>query len=129
MPALPSHKPHPETLVANELVGNGMPHATAPEGGESEDEDFNKLMRQINAPTGEDDVSLDFLQRELHPGEKADDAVDYEDIDDDDLPEEEAGFAADSIAAAKGIEMGNDWDMMEGVACCCRRFDHEILHQ
>ncbi|CAG8892348.1 unnamed protein product [Penicillium egyptiacum] len=65
-----------------------MPHATpkAPEG--DEDTDFNDVMRQLNnyEDTG---PSLDFLSRELEVGEKADDAIDYEDFDDDELPEEE----------------------------------------
>ncbi|KAL3474571.1 hypothetical protein BJX99DRAFT_260169 [Aspergillus californicus] len=64
-----------------------MPHATASPGPDAEDADFDNVMRQINAP--EADASFDFLSRELDPGEKADDAVDYEDFDDDDLPEEE----------------------------------------
>ena len=65
-----------------------MPHATpkAPEA--QEDTDFDDVMRQLNnyEDTG---PSLDFLSRELEVGEKADDAIDYEDFDDDELPEEE----------------------------------------
>src|SRR5207247_8556719 len=51
----------------------------------------------------------------LDAGEKAEDAVDYEDIEDDDLPEEELGFTADGITAAKGTETDNDWDIMQGL--------------
>ncbi|KAL4810896.1 hypothetical protein BDV18DRAFT_3227 [Aspergillus unguis] len=68
-----------------------MPHATSNSPGpEAEDADFDNVMRQMNGPpTGEGGMSFDFLSRELEPGEKADDAVDYEDFDDDELPEEE----------------------------------------
>ncbi|KAB8234993.1 hypothetical protein BDV23DRAFT_158036 [Aspergillus alliaceus] len=66
-----------------------MPHATDPSASDAEDADFENVMRQMNGPLGDGAVSLDFLQRDLEPGEKADDAVDYEDFDDDELPEEE----------------------------------------
>lgn len=67
-----------------------MPHATAsPGGAEAEDADFDNVMRQMNGPMAEGGMSFDFLSRELDPGEKADDAIDYEDFDDDELPEEE----------------------------------------
>ncbi|KLJ13479.1 transcription initiation factor TFIID subunit 1 [Blastomyces silverae] len=94
-----------------------MPHATGSEPAESEDEDFNNVMRQMNAPTNE--VSFDFLQRELEPGEKADDAVDYEDIDDDDLPDEELALSAledrDGKTAAVGGGWGEEPEGMEGI--------------
>ncbi|KKK12345.1 trimethylguanosine synthase [Aspergillus rambellii] len=67
-----------------------MPHATASPAPETEDADFDNVMRQMNGPLGDGAISFDFLSRDLEPGEKADDAVDYEDFDDDDLPEEEA---------------------------------------
>lgn len=73
-----------------------MPHATEPRPPEApEDTDFENVMRQMNGPFGQGGVSFDFLSRDLEPGEKADDAVDYEDIeDDDDLPDEEAANQA-----------------------------------
>ncbi|KAL4869518.1 hypothetical protein BDV12DRAFT_167867 [Aspergillus spectabilis] len=66
-----------------------MPHATASPVHDVEDADFDNVMRQMNGPMTDGGASFDFLSRELEPGEKADDAVDYEDFDDDDLPEEE----------------------------------------
>jgi hypothetical protein len=63
-----------------------MPHATENGGVAADDLEFENVMSQINAPHG---GSFDFMSRALEPGEKADDAIDYEDIDDDDLPEEE----------------------------------------
>ncbi|KAJ5105361.1 Transcription initiation factor TFIID subunit 1 domain of unknown function [Penicillium alfredii] len=69
-----------------------MPHATqnpALEG--EEDADFDNVMRQLN--NYESGPNLDFLSRDLDVGEKADDAIDYEDFEDDDLPEEELASA------------------------------------
>ncbi|KAL2217660.1 transcription factor TFIID complex 145 kDa subunit [Thermoascus aurantiacus ATCC 26904] len=66
-----------------------MPHATEHDAPDSDDADFQNVMRQINAPFGEGGLDFDFLSRDLEPGEKAEDAVDYEDISDEDLPEEE----------------------------------------
>ncbi|EDP49429.1 transcription factor TFIID complex 145 kDa subunit, putative [Aspergillus fumigatus A1163] len=84
-----------------------MPHATGPGPVEPEDADFDNVMRQMNGPFGEGGMSFDFLTRELEPGEKADDAIDYEDIDDDDLPEEEertGGLATEDVAAVADDE-------------------------
>ncbi|KAJ5220934.1 transcription initiation factor TFIID [Penicillium citrinum] len=65
-----------------------MPHATQNEApAEPEDTDFDNVMRQLNNYEG--GPELDFLSRDLDVGEKADDAVDYEDFDDDELPEDE----------------------------------------
>jgi transcription initiation factor TFIID subunit 1 len=66
-----------------------MPHATGPGATEPEDVDFENVMRHLNATPAEGGMSFEFMERELEPGEKADDAVDYEDFDDDELPEEE----------------------------------------
>lgn len=60
-----------------------MPHSMPPP---DEDED---LIQNLLDSTPMNGGSLDFLSRDLVPGEKADDAIDYEDIDDDDLPDEE----------------------------------------
>ncbi|KAF9889243.1 hypothetical protein FE257_007556 [Aspergillus nanangensis] len=98
-----------------------MPHATGPGSAEPEDADFENVMRQMNDPPGEGGMSFDFLQRDLEPGEKADDAVDYEDFDDDDLPEEEekAPFSADDIAPVpddgdKGLFEADEEDLFGG---------------
>ena len=62
-----------------------MPHATALH--QSEDENDNILIQQVlDAPTTEDPFGLN---RDLEPGEKAENAVDFEDISDDDLAEDE----------------------------------------
>ncbi|KKZ64857.1 transcription initiation factor TFIID subunit 1 [[Emmonsia] crescens] len=114
-PTFPSQAISSDKPTTNGSVPAKMPHATGSEGAESEDEDFNNLMRQMNAPTNE--TSFDFLQRDLEPGEKADDAVDYEDIDDDDLPDEELGLPAleDGDGGGKTAEVDDGWGAMEGM--------------
>ncbi|KAJ5647110.1 Transcription initiation factor TFIID subunit 1domain of unknown function [Penicillium lividum] len=64
-----------------------MPHSTNPAPDIPEDSEFENVMRQLNNYEG--GPQLDFLSRDLDVGEKADDAIDYEDFDDDELPEEE----------------------------------------
>ncbi|OJD24366.1 hypothetical protein ACJ73_04271 [Blastomyces percursus] len=103
-----------------------MPHATGSEPAESEDEDFNNVMRQMNAPTNE--VSFDFLQRELEPGEKADDAVDYEDINDDDLPDEELGASTLEARDGKTAAVGGEWGEPEGMEGILTAGDLEQQH-
>ena len=62
-----------------------MPHATAPH--QSGDDDDEILIQQLlNAPTEDDPFGVN---RELEPGEKAEDAENYEDISDDDLADDE----------------------------------------
>jgi hypothetical protein len=65
----------------------------APEGDAPDEDDFNNLLRQAQAgpAEGEEDFLASIANRPLEMGEKAADAVDYEDISDDDLPEEEFG--------------------------------------
>ena len=86
-----------------------MPHATDSREVGHEDTDFDNVIRQLNGAFGEENASFDFMARELDPGEKADDAVDYEDFDDDELPEEESETAALKTAAvARGEEKTED---------------------
>lgn len=62
-----------------------MPHATQRELEDNQDE---ALIQRLLATNNEDSGLLDF-DRDLEPGEKADDAVDYEDLGDDDLADDE----------------------------------------
>ena len=87
-----------------------MPHATETGAPEPEDTDFENVMRQMNGPL-EGGMSFDFLSRDLDPGEKADDAIDYEDIEDDDLPEEEA--AALQGPTQNGVGVSEDQEMKD----------------
>ncbi|KAL6703458.1 hypothetical protein ACN47E_009632 [Coniothyrium glycines] len=68
-----------------------------------DDDDFNDLLRQAQAgpAEGEEDFLASIANRPLEMGEKADDAVDYEDISDDDLPEEE--FADADVTALQNF--------------------------
>lgn len=65
-----------------------MPHATD----EDDDNAINRLLDPANPIE-----DLPFLGRDLEPGDKADDAVDYEDFDDDDLPDD------DDVNKSKGL--------------------------
>lgn len=62
-------------------MGN-MPHATSP--GDSQEEQDDILIRKVLDPEN----PIDFTS-ELEPGEKAEDAVDFGDLADDDLAEDE----------------------------------------
>ena len=64
-----------------------MPHAV--DQNELDNERDNKLISDLISGVQHDESSLDFLSRELEPGEKANDAEDFEDIADDDLAEDE----------------------------------------
>lgn len=67
-----------------------MEGANAPlHGGGPGDEDIDKLLQQAQATAGGGNFLDDLNNRELDRGEKAPDAIDYEDIGDDDLPDEE----------------------------------------
>ncbi|KAF2500310.1 hypothetical protein BU16DRAFT_523111 [Lophium mytilinum] len=63
-----------------------MPHAVGEEDLQAEQDD--EAIRKLLADEHQEDA-LGFLARDLETGEKADDAVDYEDIADDDLAEDE----------------------------------------
>ncbi|KAI1922429.1 hypothetical protein LOZ58_006108 [Ophidiomyces ophidiicola] len=68
---------------------------------------FDSFMRELNSPTNTKE--LDFLTRDLEPGEKAENAVDYEDIDDDDdLPDEAPSFG--QVGGQKFQDDAKGWD-------------------
>ncbi|CAG5145968.1 uncharacterized protein ALTATR162_LOCUS1801 [Alternaria atra] len=77
--------------------------------GDKDEDDFRKIMQQMSrgAAEGEEDLLGGIADRPLDIGEKADDAVDYEDISDDDLPEEEfeLGEGADSTQNFSGTTL------------------------
>ena len=64
-----------------------MPHAVDKH--EDEDERDNNLISELITGVQNEENSLDFLSRDLEPGEKANDAEDFEDIGDDDLADDE----------------------------------------
>ena len=76
---------------------------------DQDEDDFRKIMQQMSrgAAEGEEDLLGGIADRPLDIGEKADDAVDYEDISDDDLPDEEfdSGEGADSTQNFSGTTL------------------------
>ena len=77
-----------------------MPHAV--DQNELDDQRDNSLINELISGVQTDENSLDFLSRELEPGEKANDAEDFEDIADDDL-------ADDEDVASRIIQGGNGY--------------------
>ncbi|KAJ5272672.1 transcription initiation factor TFIID [Penicillium angulare] len=78
-----------------------MPHSTGkPDTEVRDDAEFENVMRSLNGYEG--GPEFDFLSRDLDVGEKADDAVDYEDFDDDELPEEEEAPAQTRLPPPDG---------------------------
>ncbi|KAF2200955.1 hypothetical protein GQ43DRAFT_416872 [Delitschia confertaspora ATCC 74209] len=81
-----------------------MPHATSQDD-QQEIDDENTILRLLQDDgTGD---NLEFLNRELEVGEKADDAVDYGDIDDDDLAEDEEGATGQDTLNLSGTTVPN----------------------
>ena len=74
--------------------GNPPPNENGEDAVDEIDVDFNTLIAEAQAGAAEGGNFLDSINdRPLDVGDKADDAIDFEDIGDDDLPEEE--FASD----------------------------------
>jgi hypothetical protein len=80
-----------------------------PNGAKPADDDVDKILQQAQASAAEGGGNFldDLNNRELDRGEKADDAIDYEDIGDDDLPDEE-------LASASGEDDGFNLEDFSG---------------
>jgi transcription initiation factor TFIID subunit 1, fungi type len=78
-----------------------MPHATESASFEEDDDDFTKALSMLQS--GE---ATDFLNGDLDVGEKAADAVDYEDISDDDLADDEDD--AGPVRPSEGMSAGKE---------------------
>lgn len=100
---------------------------TPPNDGSTADDDMNLLLQQAQASAAQGGGNFldDLNNRELDRGEKAEDAIDYEDIGDDDLPDEEfadgsgeddgfnlADFAGDAVQDSGNVADHDD-DAME----------------
>jgi transcription initiation factor TFIID subunit 1 len=72
-----------------------MPHAIEDNENENDtpEADDELLINSVLSGVGQADDTLAFLNRDLEVGEKADDAIDFEDISDDDLADEEESAA------------------------------------
>jgi len=66
-----------------------MPHANGQHDPADDEDDDIVIGRILNPGDPTDSEHLPFLNRDLVPGDKADDAVDYEDFGDDDLPDDD----------------------------------------
>lgn len=93
-----------------ELEQEAQPQEEQPEGG-GDDFDLGQLLKDANITGGDTQMDINtFLEetagRELDLGEKAEDAIDYEDIADDDLAEDEDALEAD----LNGGDEGDDLD-------------------
>ena len=78
----------------SESITDKMPHAVLST--DAQDELDELLIQKALDPQNEFDFS-----RDLEPGEKADDAIDFEDIDDDDLAEDEDEKKTDSFSTQR----------------------------
>ena len=86
-----------------------MPHATMiHETGDDPDEIL--IQQVLNAPATEDTFGLN---RELEPGEKAEDAEDYEDISDDDLADDEDAEGARRSETGQEYHTGSSYRSLE----------------
>lgn len=105
-PVSTQQSPTKSTSLVNGSRSGKMPHATAGSGEHDGDDDYAKLMEDLGGekvPTG----NYEFMARDLETGEKAVDAIDYEDIDDDDLADEEEGGPVRDSRQQKG-DIGGD---------------------
>ena len=80
-----------------------MPHATSP--GDSQDEQDDILIQQALDPEN----PIDFT-RELEPGEKADDAIDFGDLADDDLAEDEEQHDGQHYSRPPSANVGDSFE-------------------
>src|SRR5437867_252389 len=93
--AQPSHH------LKSSMPNRSMPHATE----RTYDEDDRVIESLLNDAFEGGDVPQLNLDRPLEIGEKAEDAVDYEDIDLDDLPDDEGGVNGNGDATARDGEL------------------------
>ena len=84
-----------------------MPHSTEDDHAMDEDDQIARFLNigGTGAGVGEGDAS----NYELDPGEKSENAVDYEDMSDDDLPEEEEATAHPDAGTADGDDADADF--------------------
>jgi hypothetical protein len=83
-----------------------MPHSTEDDHAMDEDDQIARFLNigGTGAGVGEGDAS----NYELDPGEKDENAIDYEDMSDDDLPEEEEATAHPDVGATDGDDADAD---------------------
>ena len=85
-----------------------MPHAT--EIRDAQEEEDDRLIQLALDPDPDNAINIDF-NRELEPGEKADDAIDFGDLSDDDLADEEDESAVPSAPSRTVEDDGSFGDL------------------
>ncbi|DAA78843.1 TPA_exp: Uncharacterized protein A8136_2628 [Trichophyton benhamiae CBS 112371] len=113
MSASPSESPAPEPSGMDSQHAGIMGDLAEDDFEPAEDDDeFDKVVQRMNEPN----ANMDFLTRDLEIGEKADDAIDYEDFDDDELPDEEvvAPSARPPTAIPQDDDLGDLFGGEEG---------------
>jgi len=94
----PPESPH--LHLTNGVISKNMPHAMDSRAGLDEpDPDYESTLAKLTSGRNE---GLEFMSRGLDAGEKADDAIDFEDISDGDLAEDEDGGAV-QLAGQDGL--------------------------
>lgn len=85
-----------------------MPHAT--ETCDAQEEEDDRLIQLALDPDPDNAINIDF-SRELEPGEKADDAIDFGDLSDDDLADEEDEPAVHKASSRSAEDDGSFGDL------------------
>lgn len=85
-----------------------MPHAT--EIRDAQEEEDDRLIQLALDPDPENAINIDF-SRELEPGEKADDAIDFGDLSDDDLADEEDEVSVPNALSRSAEDDGSFGDL------------------
>ena len=88
-----------------------MPHATPPYADQDEQDEL--LIHRVLYPDLKSENNIDF-SLELDPGEKADDAIDFGDLGDDDLAEDEDEVAQDKTLNGHADDGGDFFAQLNG---------------
>ena len=97
-----------QAQLATGLKLANMPHAMQDH--DTQEEEDDRLIQLALDPDPENTLDIDF-NRELDPGEKADDAIDFGDLSDDDLADEEDGATVPHAANRIGEDDGSFGDL------------------
>lgn len=106
------HSGLPHLHLTNGALSKTMPHAVESRDGLEGQDDFEKTLMKLS--NGQDE-GFEFMSRELDVGEKADDAVDFEDISDDDLAEDEDGGAVQTANQDGLFQEGDSFGELDDI--------------
>ncbi|RMY47154.1 hypothetical protein D0865_08842 [Hortaea werneckii] len=91
-----------------------MPHATTSSDANMGETDEAAAIQRYLQGQGPEGGAEGFSERDIDQTDKADDAIDYEDLDDDDLPEEEVAAHGGLEESQDGGEAMGGFDGLEG---------------